>query len=217
MKLHQIFEAARPKKLVVVYGGRFQPFHKGHYEAYQWLCKKFGAENVWIATSNKTNFDPKKGDISPFNFNEKKEIMVSMYDINPRRVILCKNPAFSPTEVFDLYHDFPIVYVNAVGKKDEDRYQSGEFFRPLPRPFEMKNLYELDPLSDKVGYYIEVPMQVQEISGTIVRKELMSAKGDERETAFKKYFGKYSSIIDSLIKAKLKDVLPDEEESEEKE
>jgi cytidyltransferase-like protein len=206
MKLAQLFEKIEAKRLVVVYGGRFEPFHRGHYEAYRWLCKKFGEENVWIATSNKTNFNPKSGDISPFNFKEKKEIMVAMYDINPRRIVQSKNPAFRPQEVFDLYKGFPIIYVSAVGKKDADRYHTGTFFKELPQPFVKRDVEALATLDDSVGYYVEVPMIVRDLSGTEVRKQLKSAKGDEREKLFKKFFGVYNSIIDSLIIAKLKDV-----------
>ena len=38
------------KKEVVVYAGRFQPFHKGHYGTYQHLVKKFGKDNVYHQT-----------------------------------------------------------------------------------------------------------------------------------------------------------------------
>jgi len=206
MKLRELFERTESKKLVVVLAGRFQPFHKGHFESYKWLCKKFGEENVWIATSNKTNFNPSAGDISPFTFKEKKEIMVSLYNINPRRIIQCKNPAFSPVEIFELYKGFPIIYVSAVGKKDEERYKTGTFFRPLPRPFVLKDAEALATIEDDVGYYIDVPMQAKEISGTLVRDELKIARGDDRETLFRRFFGKYDSIIDQLFVSKLKEI-----------
>ena len=206
MKLDQILEAVKSKRLVVVYGGRFQPFHKGHFDTYKWLCKKFNPENVWIATSNSTNFNPSRGKISPFTFKEKKEIMVSLYDINPRRIIQCKNPTFSPVEIFALYKGFPIVFVAAVGKKDEDRYKSGTFFKPLPRPFELKNVEMLETVEESSGYYVDVPMMSGEISGTEIRDAIKIARGDDREAAFKKYFGRYDSVIDSLFIAKLKDV-----------
>ena len=205
MKLNQILETIESKRLVVVYGGRFEPFHQGHFSAYKWLCKKFGEENVWIATSNKTNFNPANGEISPFTFKEKKEIMVALYDINPRRIIQCKNPAFKPSEIFNLYKGFPIIYITAVGKKDEERYRTGTFYKPLPRPFVLKDAEMLSTLDDDVGYYVDVPM-TKNISGTEVRAALKAAKGDDRETYFKKYFGKYDSMIDSLVIAKLKDV-----------
>ena len=35
---------------VVIYGGKFQPFHAGHFEIYQKLVKEFGKENVFIST-----------------------------------------------------------------------------------------------------------------------------------------------------------------------
>jgi len=206
MKLIELFETNKSKRLVVVLAGRFQPFHKGHYDSYKWLCKKFGDENVWIATSNKTNFNPANGDISPFTFKEKKEIMVSLYNINPRRIIQCKNPAFNPEEIFELYKGFPIIYVSSVGEKDNDRYKTGTFFRPLPRPFVLRDAEMLSTLEDKVGYFIDVPMQAKEISGTIVRDKLKNTSGDERESLFRRFFGKYDSTIDSLIVAKLKDV-----------
>jgi cytidyltransferase-like protein len=55
------------KKTVVIYVGRFQPFHKGHYGTYSHLVKKFGKDNVFIGTSDKVE-KPK----SPFNFNQTK-------------------------------------------------------------------------------------------------------------------------------------------------
>jgi cytidyltransferase-like protein len=45
------------KKIVVVYAGRFQPFHKGHHDAYQRLVSEFGESSVYIATSNDTSSD----------------------------------------------------------------------------------------------------------------------------------------------------------------
>ena len=46
-------EPTQIKKTIVIYSGRFQPFHKGHYNTYQNLTKKFGKDNVYIGTSNK--------------------------------------------------------------------------------------------------------------------------------------------------------------------
>lgn len=51
-------------KTLVIYPGRFQPFHKGHAQVFQWLKNKFG--DAYIATSDKVEA-PK----SPFNFKEK--------------------------------------------------------------------------------------------------------------------------------------------------
>ena len=55
------------KKVVVVYVGRFQPMKSRSYKTFAHLQKKFGKNNVYIGTSNKTE----KGRF-PFNFREKK-------------------------------------------------------------------------------------------------------------------------------------------------
>lgn len=197
-----------PKKLVVVYGGRFQPFHKGHYQCYQWLCKKFGKANVWIATSDKTNFDSKKGQVSPFTYKEKKHIITTLYDIEPRRIIKCQNPAFKPVEIFDQYKSYRPIYIAAVGRKDQERYV-GNFFHPLPTDLDLPDqTAELLALDEHAGYYIEVPMRAEGISGTLVREDLLATADDDkqRKKLFEQYFGKYDSSIDSLIIARLKDV-----------
>ena len=56
--------------LLVIYPGRFQPFHKGHHAVYEYLAGKFGRNNVYITTSNKTD-----GSKSPFTFAEKAYFM----------------------------------------------------------------------------------------------------------------------------------------------
>ena len=215
MRLRELFEGVSDQRVVVVYGGRFQPFHKGHYKAYQWLCKKFGVNNVWIATSNKTNFDPKKGDVSPFTFKEKREIMVALYDIDPARIVQCKNPTFKPTEVFAKYKNVDVTYVSVVGAKDVSRYEENSYFLKLPGGYSDKNAYELDTMEDGHAYYVVAPM-TERISGTEARNALMGS--EDHDEIFRKYFGRYSSVIDGLVSAKLKDVkLPPPPKPEEEE
>lgn len=195
-------------KMCVVYGGRFQPFHKGHHAAYKWLCDRFGAENVWIATSNKTNLNPKNGDISPFNFKEKQEMIVSLYGVKPRRIVECKNPAFSPKEIFRLYKGYKLVYVSAVGDKDLDRYSSNGFFDKLPTGVKAStSLGELNTLDAKKGYYITVPSMEHGISGTKVREALLST--DDLKKAFTKFFGSYDSVVAASMIASLKEIKPE--------
>ena len=86
-------EADSVDNIVVVYAGRFQPFHKGHYATYSHLVKKFGKNNVYIGTSNKT--DNKK---SPFNFKEKVMIMNTMFGVPKNQIVQVKNP-YVPTEI----------------------------------------------------------------------------------------------------------------------
>lgn len=66
MFIIDLFEEAQERRLVVIYPGRFQPFHLGHKEVFSTLQSKFGRNNVFIATSNKVSL-PK----SPFSFSDK--------------------------------------------------------------------------------------------------------------------------------------------------
>jgi nicotinamide mononucleotide adenylyltransferase len=41
--MNSLIEVNKPKvtQSIIIYGGRFQPFHKGHYAAYQNLVSEF--------------------------------------------------------------------------------------------------------------------------------------------------------------------------------
>ena len=80
-----INELAEPT-LLVIYPGRFQPFHKGHHAVYEHLATKFGRNNVYIATSNKT--DNAK---SPFTFAEKSYFM-QLTGVPADRIVQAANP-----------------------------------------------------------------------------------------------------------------------------
>lgn len=88
-----LFESDDTKK-VVVYAGRFQPFHEGHYLTYSHLVKKFGKDNVFIGTSDKVE-KPK----SPLNFKEKVKVMTNMFGIPKNRIFEVKN-LDNPKEIF---------------------------------------------------------------------------------------------------------------------
>ena len=93
------------KKTVVVYSGRFQPFHKGHYVSYLKLCRKFGKDNVYIATSNSTS-----GPKSPFDFKEKKEIATKMFNVPSDKFIQVSNP-YAPKEILQGFDGKTTAYI----------------------------------------------------------------------------------------------------------
>ena len=109
------------KKVIVVYGGRFQPMHKGHFGTYMHLVKKFGKQNVFVCTSNKVQ-KPK----SPFNFKEKKKIMTTMFPLPSNKIIKVKNN-YNPTEILSKYDKKTTAYVTVVGQKDASRFNRGYF------------------------------------------------------------------------------------------
>ena len=182
-------EAAQMDKVVVVYSGRFQPFHKGHYATYENLVRKFGKDSVYIGTSNVT--DSKK---SPFNFKEKKVIMTTMFGIPSNKIVNIKNP-YAPEEILKKYDSDTTGLIVVVGEKDENRL-SGKYFTPYKGKVEQGYL-------DK-GYVYASPATANPISGTDVRYWLSAGSSDDRKKNFTKAYPKFDSQIFKLITLKLK-------------
>jgi hypothetical protein len=175
------------EKTIVVYSGRFQPFHKGHFATYENLIKKFGKDSVYVATSNKT--DNQK---SPFNFREKKMIMQKMFGIPSNKIVEVRNP-YAPMEVLANYPEETTGFITVVGEKDEMRL-SGKYFTPYKGKVEMG-------YRDK-GYVYASPSQSNPISGTEVRNWLKA--GDEQSKKdFLKAYPKFDEQIFKLITLKL--------------
>ena len=177
--------------VVVVYSGRFQPFHTGHYSTYKKLTQKFGKDKVFIGTSNKTQ--PGR---SPLNFKEKKSIITKFFNVSPKMVVQVRNP-YSPVEILK---SFPkdTTYIAAVGEKDSQRLK-GKYFKPYKKgqfvPYEEGGfVLSVPPTDFKIGG--------EPVSGTKVRATFggpvnMSAK----EELFKRMYGKVDKkILQFLVK-----------------
>ena len=183
-------EADSVDNIVVVYAGRFQPFHKGHYATYSHLVKKFGKDNVYIGTSNKT--DNQK---SPFNFKEKKEIMTTMFGVPSNKIVEVKNP-YQPTEVMSKFDKDTTAFITVVGKKDASRL-GGKYFEPY------KDGKELEGYRDK-GYVYIAPEGGGGVSGTEVRMGLRRGSDEDKKEFFtKRAYGKFNPKIFKFIAGKL--------------
>ena len=188
--MNLIKEVNKPKvtQTIVVYGGRFQPFHKGHYAAYERLVSDFGKGNVYIGTSNDMSSDK-----SPFSFKEKKEIATKMFGIPASMFVKVNNP-YRPKEILDKYDGKITQYIAAVGQKDADRLKSGYF-----KPYKGKAGYGYD----EVGYYYPIPEEENPISGTDVRKKLGSSNKEVAKKFFLKAYPSFDSTIFKMITSKL--------------
>ena len=177
------------KKTVVIYVGRFQPFHKGHNATYQHLVKKFGKDNVFIGTSNKT--DKLK---SPFKFNEKVKIMTTMFGIPSSKIHQVKNP-YQPTEILKKFDETSTAFITVVGEKDKSRL-GGKYFTP----------YKGEPTEgyrDR-GYVYAAPSQSNPISGTDVRNGLSNGSDEQKKDFFTDTaYTKFNKTIFNLITSKL--------------
>lgn len=178
---------------IVVYAGRFQPFHRGHNDAYQRLVSKFGSGNVYIATSNDTSSDK-----SPFSFNDKKEIATKMFGVPSNKFVKVSNP-YRPVEVLKKYDGQTIAYIAAVGDKDATRLQ-GKYFKP----YKGKAGYGYD----EIGYTYPIPAEANPISGTDVRKGLGSNDKEKAKKFFLKAYPKFDKDIFKMITTKLNEGFP---------
>lgn len=199
--MNLINEADKPKvtKLVVVYSGRFQPFHKGHYATYSKLVSQFGANNVYIGTSNDTSSDK-----SPFNFNEKKKIATTMFGIPSSKFVRVGNP-YAPKEILSKFDGKTTQYIAAVGEKDANRLH-GKYFKP----YKNKMGYGYD----EIGYVYPVPAEQNPISGTDVRNGLGSDNAEKSKKFFLKAYPKFDKDIYKMITGKLNESVNTEPSSE---
>jgi len=110
--LFESYVAEDGLQLVVLYPGRFQPFHLGHREVFESLQNKFGRDSVYIATSNKVEL-PK----SPFNFSD-KTVFINAAGISSDRIIEVTNPYKLPEPQFNPANT---IFIAAVGAPDRDR------------------------------------------------------------------------------------------------
>ena len=170
--------------IVVVYSGRFQPFHIGHYSTYKKLTQKFGKDKVFIGTSNKTA--PGR---SPLNFKEKKKIITKFFPVSPKMVVQVKNP-YNPQEILS---NFPeeTTYIAAVGEKDSQRLK-GKYFKP----YKSGNTIPYK----KGAFVLPVPptgfkVRGKPISGTMVRSVFGGSQEKEQKELFTKMYGKFDNTM----------------------
>jgi hypothetical protein len=139
---------------LVIYPGRFHPFHRGHRASYDYLTNKYGADTVHIATS-----DVQAPVTSPFSYADKVKMITSL-GIPASHVVQVKNP-YQAREIIDNLPDPEnTVLIFAVSQKDMEgegaRFKFGvkkngepSYMQPLPA-----NAKNLQPLTKHA--YVEV-------------------------------------------------------------
>ena len=143
---------------IVIYPGRFHPFHKGHMASYEYLTKRFGDSAVYIATS-----DVQAPITSPFSYSDKVEMM-TVLGVPASHIVKVKNP-YQAREITDSLtpeEKDNTVLIFAVSEKDMQegsaRFQFGvkkngepTYLQPMP-----ENQKQLQPMS-KHAYVLITP------------------------------------------------------------
>jgi cytidyltransferase-like protein len=203
-----ITELAEPT-LLVIYPGRFQPFHNGHAKVFEYLISKFGRNNVYIATSNKT--DSTK---SPFTFAEKAYFM-QLTGVPADRIIQATQPyQIKNVLASSNLHVDPAntVVIFAVSEKDmaeDPRFSfapkkdgSDPYFQPLKNIKDTVNM-------EQHGYIMTVPTFPFTVLGkpvtgaTEIRKQYTEADEPTRQKIVAELFGRYTREAEQIMNNKL--------------
>jgi len=193
------------KRVIAIYPGRFQPMGRHHYATYKALADQFGAENTFIATSNKM------GPKSPLDFEEKKKIMVA-HGVPADKIVMTRNP-YQALEITKDFDPDATAVVFAVGGKDmreSPRFANLDGFTKKGTPAYYKTY---KPGEELVGLgkhgYIAVAPHVEidipgfgEMSGTTLRQALKGATKED----FEAIMGFYNQEIYDILQGKLEEM-----------
>mgnify|MGYP003339296852 CR=1 FL=1 len=144
---------------IVVYPGRFHPFHRGHFGVYQQLAQQFGADNVYVATSEK-----QAPVTSPFTFGDKQDMMIKL-GVPGNRITKVKNP-YQAVEVTKDYDPNKDRLIFALGAKDMERISfapkkdgSPSYMQPMP-----DNPKQMQPFAQH-AYVLVAPTVTFQVAG----------------------------------------------------
>jgi hypothetical protein len=194
--------------LLVVYPGRFHPFHLGHKASYDYLAKKYGADNVYIATS-----DLQQPGTSPFSFSDKVAMMTKL-GIPASHIVQTKNPYQVKEIVNSLPDPENTALIFAVSKKDMEgdsaRFKFGtkkngepSYMQPLP-----ENLKKLEPLT-KHAYLDVTPTVNFKVRGqdansaSEIRKMYIKGNDADRDRIITDLYGTFYPDLRDIYDEKL--------------
>jgi len=191
------------KKVVGIYGGRYQPFGPHHFKTYKWLKSK--VDDAYITTSN-----IKKPPRHPMNFSEKVRHMVKM-GVPKNRIIKAKSP-LKAEEVLKKYDSKTTAVIYIFGEKDAGRLSGGKKKDGSASYFQdyKKNKRNLKGYEEH-GYFMTAPhvsvkVGGKEVSGTVMRDLLGSPKinDEERPKLFKQAFGYFDKGVYNMMTNKFR-------------
>jgi len=186
---------------LVIYPGRFQPFHLGHKATYDYLVDRYGDSAVYIATSDKTNDED-----SPFSYDDKTQ-MTRALGIPAGHVQKVKNPYRADEIVKSLGDEekATTALIFAISAKDGKRftYKPESYLQPLPT-----DLKGLKPMTQHA--YVEIAPTVNfrvkgvdADSATKIRELYKNGNQADRDTIITDLYGKADPHLIDLFDKKI--------------
>lgn len=191
---------------LVIYPGRFHPFHKGHKASYDWLTKQYGDNSVYIATSS-----VQAPVTSPFSYAD-KVMMMTKLGIPASHIVNVKNPyqAVEITSAIPDQEKANTVLIFAVSAKDAERFNfapkkdgTPSYLQPLP---ENKKL--MKPMT-KHGYIVITPTinfrvnGVDANSASEIRKMYIKGNDNDKNQVIADLYGQPDRAIRDVFDKKL--------------
>ena len=192
--------------IVVIYPGRFHPFHRGHKASYDALTKQFGANNVYIVSSDLT-----APLTSPFTFADKRQMMAKL-GIPSDHIVQVKNPYQAHEITRSVADPENTILIFAVSAKDMQgdgaRFKFGtkkdgtpSYMQPLPA-----DLNKALPMT-KHSYVAVTPTVNFKVRGqdansaSEIRKEYIAGNDADRDSIIVDLYGEaYPEIRDLFDK-----------------
>lgn len=194
-------------KTVVVYPGRFHPWHKGHKSSYDYVAKKFGENNVYVATS-----DVQSPMTSPFTYTDKVEMMTKT-GIPAGKIARVKNPYQAQEITQDIPDPEDTALVFAVSEKDmsgpDSRFKFGKkkdgspsYMQPYPKSGKLK------PLTQHAYVFVTptVNFKVKGVdanSASAIRELYMNGNESDRKTIIHDLFGSDDTALKQMFDKRL--------------
>lgn len=188
-------------RTIAIFSGRFHPFHKGHRATYDYLVRRYGKDNVFVASTN-----TQAPLTSPFSFEEKKTMMVAL-GIPANKIFQVKNP-YKADEITAHVDGNNTALVFAVSEKDAERFTftkkdgSPSFMQPF------SDKIELQPLTKHA--YVEIAPTVnftvagQDVmSASAIRGLYISSPDEKRAQIISDLYGSFIPAIKKLFDRKL--------------
>ena len=167
-------EAKSQSKVIVVYGGGFQPFHAGHMSSYEQAKSAFPSADFYVASSNDTKQRP-----IPF---KDKQFLAQQAGVTDKFVQVIQ--PVNPKEILSQYNPKKDILILVRSERDPVNYTKKDGSKSYYQPY--KSIKECKPFDEKTGHgYIFVTkkkvfqLNGKEVySGSQVRE--MYAKADDK-------------------------------------
>jgi len=209
--LNEFEDAEDLTKTVVIYPGRFHPFHKGHASVYNKLKQQFPTADVFITTSDKQ--EPNK---SPFSFEEKKIMMqsagVDPNDIKQSTTTYSVGGKIAPNQALEGYDLEKTKVIFAGGERDVGRFPDDYLNNPdTPLHFykDKENLKFVNENGKLNGYLMKVPTVQYNVLGeptggaTDIRNKYKNSDEKTRRDIIMDLYGSMDEEVKRIFDNKL--------------